>query len=180
MSLPVDKWLDVGPQIMVLRRDIHQQESLQHQWVSGYWKKAIIFYKGAGANEKRLFPVKEPPGGGDSSRRPYLTIYPLYVDRTWSSLRFFHLEFDKEVISAEVKMPGNSGGFWILRDFGELGFLFFVLDIYRVYSFEIGNWFLRSRSFKACNAPIQIYLHARIFVSLHNLEVFHRAIWILL
>ncbi len=54
---------------MVLRRDIHQQEGLQHQGLSGYRNKAVILYKGAGANEKRLSPVKEPPGGGYSSRR---------------------------------------------------------------------------------------------------------------
>ena len=61
VSLPVDKWLNVGPQITVLRRDIHQQKGLQHQWLSGCRKKAVILHKGAGANEKHLFPVKEPP-----------------------------------------------------------------------------------------------------------------------
>ena len=35
LSLPVDKWLDVRPQITVLRRDIHQQEGLQHHGLSG-------------------------------------------------------------------------------------------------------------------------------------------------
>ena len=29
----------------------------------------LILHEGGGANEKRLFPVNEPPGGGDSSRR---------------------------------------------------------------------------------------------------------------
>ncbi len=47
---------------MALRRDIHQQEGLQHQGLSGYWIKVLILHKGGGANEKRLFPVKEPPG----------------------------------------------------------------------------------------------------------------------
>ena len=69
VSLPVDKWLELEPQITVLRWEIHQQEGLQHQGLSGYWNKAVILHKGGGANEKHLFSVKEPPGGGDSSRR---------------------------------------------------------------------------------------------------------------
>ena len=69
MEIPfIKKNCLLGPQI-VLRLDIHQQEGLQHQSLFGYRKKAIILHKGAGANEKRQFPVKEPPGGGDRSRR---------------------------------------------------------------------------------------------------------------
>ena len=34
-----------------------------------YRVEAVILHKGGGANEKHLFSVKEPPGGGDSSRR---------------------------------------------------------------------------------------------------------------
>ena len=41
VSLTVDKLLDVEPQIMVLRRDFHQQEGLQYQGLSGYWNKAF-------------------------------------------------------------------------------------------------------------------------------------------
>ena len=38
--------------------------------------------------------------------------FPLIVDRFGRSLRFCHLEFDKEAISdAGVKMPGIDGGF---------------------------------------------------------------------
>ena len=37
MSLPVDKGLDVGPQITVLCQDKHQQESIQHQ----HWETDI-------------------------------------------------------------------------------------------------------------------------------------------
>ncbi len=69
VSLPVDKCLKVGPQIMVLRRDIHQQKGLQHQELSGYHKKVVILHKVSYANEKRLFRVKEPSEGGESSRR---------------------------------------------------------------------------------------------------------------
>ncbi len=57
MILPVDKWLKLGPQIMVQRREIHQQEGLQHQGLSGYWNKAVILHEGGGENEKRLLLV---------------------------------------------------------------------------------------------------------------------------
>ncbi len=37
--------------------------------LSVYQNKAVILHKGGGVNEKRLFPVKQPPEGGESNRR---------------------------------------------------------------------------------------------------------------
>ena len=69
---PVGECLDVEPLFVVLRQVTFPQEGSQHQWLSGYQNKAVILHKGGCANEKRLFPVKELPGGGDSNRRLFL------------------------------------------------------------------------------------------------------------
>ena len=74
VGLPVGECLYVGPLFVVLVQVTFPQEGLQHQGLSGFWKKAVILHKGGGVNEKRLFPVKEPPGGGDCSRRLLLWI----------------------------------------------------------------------------------------------------------
>ncbi len=57
MGLPVYKRLDLGVQITVLRRDIHQQKGLQHQGLSSYRNKAETLHKSGCANESCLFPV---------------------------------------------------------------------------------------------------------------------------
>ena len=62
IDLPVGECPDVGPLFVVLREVTYPQEGSQHHWLSGYWNKVLILHKGGGANEKRLFPVKEPPG----------------------------------------------------------------------------------------------------------------------
>ena len=74
VGFPVGECLDVKPLFVVLRQDTHPQKGLHHQGPTGFQLKAEILHKGAGANEKRLFPVKEPPGGGDNSRRLFFLI----------------------------------------------------------------------------------------------------------
>ena len=69
VGLPVGERFNVGPLFLVLRQVNYPQEGSQHQCLSGYRKKAVILHKGSCANEKRLFSVKEPPGGVDSSKR---------------------------------------------------------------------------------------------------------------
>ncbi len=55
---------------MVLLHKIYQPEDLKHQRLSGCQDKAVILHKGGCANEKRLLPVQEPPGGGDTKDAP--------------------------------------------------------------------------------------------------------------
>ncbi len=69
VGLPVGECLKVGPLFFVLRQVNYPQEGSQHQCLFGYRKKTVILHKGSCANEKRLFSVKEPPGGVDSSKR---------------------------------------------------------------------------------------------------------------
>ncbi len=52
------------------------------------------------------------------------TISPLFEDRFARSFRFFHQEFEKDVISdgCRSEIPDISGRLWILSDFSELNF----------------------------------------------------------
>ena len=59
VGLPVGECPYVRPLFVVLHQVTYSQEGSHHQWLCGYWNKAIILYKGGCANEKRLFPVKE-------------------------------------------------------------------------------------------------------------------------
>ncbi len=47
----------------------------------------VILHKGSCANEKRLFPVKEPPGGVDRNRRVFFRCYNFFNSE---NLKFTH------------------------------------------------------------------------------------------
>ena len=72
VGLHVVECLNIGPLFVVPRQVTYPKKGSQHWWLSGHWNIAVILHKGGCTNKKRLFSVKEPPGGVDSSRRLFL------------------------------------------------------------------------------------------------------------